>query len=155
MLEEEVVRLEKQVVNFRQGLYQEAVCLSSKKGAGDLRSSSGKRHSRSLSQSEANLGSIVARPVPRLSRSSTTRKSDGLTDIVSSCSEITNGKQLRNVPSLNLKNRFVEENGSSPDKKSMAIGTPVKRQQKTDSTNNDKSLKMQNCRASTVELHKF
>ncbi|XP_073018783.1 uncharacterized protein [Primulina eburnea] len=144
VLEEEVVRLEEQVVNFRQGLYQEAVCLSSKKGADDLRSSSGKRHSRSLSQSEANLGSIVARPVPRLSRSSTARKSDGLTDIASFCSEMTNVKQLRNVLALNLENRFIKENGSSPDKKFMVIGTPVKRQLKNDSINNDNSLKMQN-----------
>ncbi|XP_073293903.1 uncharacterized protein [Primulina huaijiensis] len=144
VLEEEVVRLEEQVVNFRQGLYQEAVCLSSKKSADDLRSSSGKRHSRSLSQSETNSGSIVSRPVSRLSRSSTTKKSDCLIDIASSCSETTNGKQLRNIWALNLENGFVKENGSAPDKKSMVIGSPVKRQQNNDSINNDNSLKMQN-----------
>ncbi|KZV23091.1 hypothetical protein F511_06615 [Dorcoceras hygrometricum] len=144
VLEEEVVRLEEQVVNFRQGLYQETVCLSSKKKADDLRLSSGKRHSRSLSQSEANLGSIVAQPVPRLSRSSTTRKSHRLIDIASSYSEITNGKPLQNIPALNIDDRFVKENGSSPDKKSMVIGNPVKRQQKTDSINSVNSLKMQN-----------
>ncbi|XP_073037841.1 uncharacterized protein [Primulina eburnea] len=144
VLEEEVVRLEEQVVNFRQGLYQEAVCLSSKKSADDLRSSSGKRHSRSLSQSETNSGSILARPVSRLSRSSTTRKSDCLIDIASSCPETTNGKQLRNISALNLENGFLKENGSAPDKKSMVIGSPVKRQQNTDSINNDNSLKMQN-----------
>lgn len=40
MLEEEVVRLEEQVVNFRQGLYQEAVYISSSKKSVDSTSNS-------------------------------------------------------------------------------------------------------------------
>ncbi|CAI9763311.1 unnamed protein product [Fraxinus pennsylvanica] len=77
VLEEEVVRLEEQVVNFRQGLYQEAVYISSQKGVEDSPfsytessiGSSRRSHSRSLSQSEVNM----AQPSASLARSASTR----------------------------------------------------------------------------------
>lgn len=69
VLEEEVVRLEVQVVNYRQGLYQEAVSTCSRRNTDDNHLSDscshlpGKvpkpRHSRSFSMSEVNLGSSV------------------------------------------------------------------------------------------------
>ncbi|KAL3646258.1 hypothetical protein CASFOL_011438 [Castilleja foliolosa] len=64
VLEEEVVRLEEQIVNFRQGLYQEAaVHVSSRKSPeNSTPSSSKRRHSRSLSQSDVNSGTIQTRP---------------------------------------------------------------------------------------------
>lgn len=62
VLEEEVDRLEKQAVNFRLALYQEAVYISSKLNAENLRDSmernsiksSKHRTSKSFSQSELN-----------------------------------------------------------------------------------------------------
>ncbi|XP_016442678.2 uncharacterized protein LOC107768084 [Nicotiana tabacum] len=84
VLEEEVVRLEVQVVNYRQGLYQEAVSTCSRRNADDnhlpdscsqLRGKGPKqRHSRSLSLSEVNLGSCVSRLSPSLHRSASSRK---------------------------------------------------------------------------------
>ncbi|XP_055805875.1 uncharacterized protein LOC129874595 [Solanum dulcamara] len=69
VLEEEVVRLEVQAVNYRQGLYQEAVSTCSRRNTDDNHLSDlcsqlpGKvpkpRHSRSFSMSEVNLGSSV------------------------------------------------------------------------------------------------
>ncbi|KAL3833359.1 hypothetical protein ACJIZ3_008095 [Penstemon smallii] len=81
-LPQEVVRLEEQVLNFRQGLFQEALYISSKRGVEDSKSSSNEllnrsskqRHSRSLSQNEANLGSLGTRASPLLSRSMSSRK---------------------------------------------------------------------------------
>ncbi|KAL3626789.1 hypothetical protein CASFOL_022671 [Castilleja foliolosa] len=75
VLEEEVVRLEKQIVNFRQGVYQEAVHASSEN---PTTSSSKRRHSRSSSQSDVNLGSIQTRP--SLSRVSSIRRILSVTD---------------------------------------------------------------------------
>ncbi|KAJ6398547.1 hypothetical protein OIU77_019354 [Salix suchowensis] len=71
VLEEEVVRLEEQVVNFRQGLYREAVYVSSKK---NVENSSGAvdnhpptttpKHTRSksLSLKDTNSATLAARP---------------------------------------------------------------------------------------------
>ncbi|KAI4326123.1 hypothetical protein MLD38_031467 [Melastoma candidum] len=78
VLEEEVVRLEEQVVSFRQGLYQEAVYISSKRN-GEVSSEldeestspvSRTRHERSKSMSS----SIISRSQPGLSRSMSIRK---------------------------------------------------------------------------------
>ncbi|GFP96934.1 hypothetical protein PHJA_001837500 [Phtheirospermum japonicum] len=76
VLEEEVVRLEEQIVNFRQGLYQEAVHASSRKSPENpTPSSSKRRHSRSSSQSDVSLGSIQTRPSPTsLSRVASIRR---------------------------------------------------------------------------------
>lgn len=79
VLEEEVVRLEEQVVNFRQGLYQEAAHISSTRSSEDLRDDlstrpSKQRHSRASSQSEVDSGSSEARPSPCVSRIASSRK---------------------------------------------------------------------------------
>ncbi|KAL2240327.1 UNVERIFIED_CONTAM: hypothetical protein Sindi_0673900 [Sesamum indicum] len=151
VLEEEVVRLEEQVVNFRQGLYQEAVYISSRNSPPpDLTPSRNKlstgssirKHSRSSSQSEANLGSFGTRPL--LSRIASTRKflstdslSDGLRNLPESpC----NGKQpqSQSKQGLALENGLGGDNQSSsssdkdklsPLKKSLLLGTPMKKHQ--------------------------
>ncbi|KAM3286248.1 hypothetical protein P3S67_025047 [Capsicum chacoense] len=84
VLEEEVVRLEVQVVNYRQGLYQEAVSTCSMRNVDDNHLSDScpqlpgkglkQRHSRSLSMSEVNLGSSVPQFSPSLDRSASSRK---------------------------------------------------------------------------------
>ncbi|KAM3363542.1 hypothetical protein P3S68_018396 [Capsicum galapagoense] len=84
VLEEEVVRLEVQVVNYRQGLYQEAVSTCSMRNVDDNHLPDScpqlpgkglkQRHSRSLSMSEVNLGSSVPQFSPLLDRSASSRK---------------------------------------------------------------------------------
>lgn len=84
VLEEEVVRLEEQVVNYRQGLYQEAVSICSRRITDDNHLSdpcpqlhgkvSKQRHSRSFSMSEVNLGSSVPHSSLCLDRSASSRK---------------------------------------------------------------------------------
>ncbi|KAG5623981.1 hypothetical protein H5410_009199 [Solanum commersonii] len=84
VLEEEVVRLEEQVVNYRQGLYQEAVSTCSRLNTDDNHLSdscpqrhgkvSKQRHSRSFSMSEVNLGSSVPQSSLSLDRSASSRK---------------------------------------------------------------------------------
>ncbi|GKU94703.1 hypothetical protein SLEP1_g8156 [Rubroshorea leprosula] len=82
VLEEEVVRLEEQVVNFRQGLYQEAVYISSKRNvdnADDLVEGSSSRsfkhqRSKSLSYNEINSVTTISRVQPSLARSASSRK---------------------------------------------------------------------------------
>ncbi|CAA0832782.1 Protein of unknown function- DUF547 [Striga hermonthica] len=78
VLEEEVVLLEKQIANFRQGLYREAAYISSTKSSEnttphsnkELSVGSSKRgHSRSSSQSEVTFGSLQTRPRRSLSPS--------------------------------------------------------------------------------------
>ena len=56
VLEEEVVRLEEQVVSFRQGLYQEAVYISSKTNGLN------EKHQRSKSMSQHELKSMITPP---------------------------------------------------------------------------------------------
>lgn len=80
VLEEEVVRLEEQVVDFRQGLYQEALYTSSRKTTEKsttvvpMTSSRGK-HSRSFSHSEVNVEiSSPTRPSPSIARTTTRRR---------------------------------------------------------------------------------
>lgn len=82
LLEEEVVRLEEQLVNFRQGLYQEAVYISSKRNvdnANDLVEGSPSRsfkhqRSKSLSHNEINSVTTISRVQPTLARSASSRK---------------------------------------------------------------------------------
>ncbi|XP_045814144.1 uncharacterized protein LOC123907813 isoform X1 [Trifolium pratense] len=87
VLEEEVVRLEEKVVSFRQGLYQEAVYISSKRNAEnsidpvEKNSIRGSKHQRSKSLSQSELTSTSIKPQISLSRSASSRK-------------LVNGKQL-------------------------------------------------------------
>ncbi|XP_041004058.1 uncharacterized protein LOC121249407 isoform X2 [Juglans microcarpa x Juglans regia] len=100
VLEEEVVRLEEQVVNFRQGLYQEAVYISSKKNVenssdaidrNSVKSSSTKhQRSKSLPQNELNSATSTARPQPCLARSTSRKLSspDTFPDRAANCSSV-------------------------------------------------------------------
>lgn len=151
VLEEEVVRLEEQVVNFRQGLYQEAVYISSKGNAENsndsdqlsLRSHKHQR-SKSFSCNEINSASTPARPQPSLGRSTSSRKissTDAINDRTTSHCFIRtlNGKQSSvkpNSSSFHSEDRQGKENRScsnsmkdkqSPKKKIAKVVTPVKR----------------------------
>lgn len=145
VLEEEVARLEEQVVNCRQGLYQEAISTCSTRNvnhsppSGELPSINGprKRHSRSFSQSEVNERLSVAQRLPSLPRSSSTRRLvfadpgfDGLRD------RPANGNQGVEKSNVFLEDGLGKENHScanstkdkrSPEKKKFAIQSPVKR----------------------------
>ncbi|KAL7141358.1 hypothetical protein ABFS83_08G047700 [Erythranthe nasuta] len=78
VLEEEVIRLEEQIVIFRQGLYKEAVSISSTKSSENSTPSKKTevsntnhpkhRHSKSSSQINLNSGSFDPQPSPSLSR---------------------------------------------------------------------------------------
>lgn len=145
VLEEEVVRLEEQVVNFRKGLYQEAVYTSSKRNLeilndsieqNSLRSSKHQR-SKSLSQSEFNL-TTMARPQPPLARSTSSRKLLFSSDTI--ISDNTAGKQLhrkqnsissipeegRGKENLSFSNAVMKDT-QSPEKKTSKASTPVKK----------------------------
>ncbi|XP_061357448.1 uncharacterized protein LOC133301769 [Gastrolobium bilobum] len=125
VLEEEVVRLEEQVVNFRQGLYQEAVYISSKRNAENLNDpidqnsirSSKHRRSKSFSQSEFN-STIMARPPQpsSLARSASSRKL-----LFSSIPEEGRGKENRSF------SNFVKDKQSPEKKTAKVIITPVKK----------------------------
>ncbi|KAJ1415222.1 Ternary complex factor MIP1, leucine-zipper [Sesbania bispinosa] len=146
VLEEEVVRLEEQVVNFRQGLYQEAVYISSKRNAENLNDpidqnsirSSKHQRSKSLSQSEFN-STTMTRSQPSLARSASSRKilfSDTVTDHPG---KLVNGKQLHtkqdslsSIPEVRrekenplLCNSMKDK--PSPEKKMAKVITPVKK----------------------------
>ncbi|KAK3222576.1 hypothetical protein Dsin_009601 [Dipteronia sinensis] len=143
VLEEEVVRLEEQVVNFRQGLYQEAVYSSSKRNVDSsndsdqllsIRSCKHQR-SKSLSHNEFNLLSTPARSQPSLARSSSSRKL-----LSSDFIRTMNGKQGLTKPNsssiIHLEDVRGKENRlctnstkekQSPEKKVAKVVTPVKR----------------------------
>ncbi|KAE7999587.1 hypothetical protein FH972_003997 [Carpinus fangiana] len=142
VLEEEVVRLEEQVVNFRQGLYQEAVHLSSKRNvenSGDsmdhnlIRSSKHQR-SKSLPQNELNSATSVARPQPSLTRSTSNRKL-----LFSDTGRPAMGKQFIKKPNSSPslpENGLGKENWlcansvkdkQSPEKKCTKVVTPLKK----------------------------
>lgn len=143
VLEEEVVRLEEQVVNFRQGLYQEAVYISSKRNAENLNDpmeqnpmirSSKHQRSKSLSQSELSstptATTAMARPQLSLARSASSRKLFSSSEVLpvessSNTSKLVNGKQLHSKQdSLSS----IPEDKSSPKKKTAKIiTTPVKK----------------------------
>ncbi|TYH95023.1 hypothetical protein ES332_A12G079000v1 [Gossypium tomentosum] len=149
VLEEEVVRLEEQVVSFRQGLYQEAVYASSKRNVENLNESTveqstvrSSKHQRlkSLSVNEMSLVPTIARSQPSLSRSVSSRKMlppDTIYDRAGQCFiRPTNGKQASTKFSSASGDIRGKENQSfanavkdkqSPDKKVSNIVTPVKR----------------------------
>ncbi|KAB2626442.1 hypothetical protein D8674_020060 [Pyrus ussuriensis x Pyrus communis] len=109
VLEEEVVRLEEQVVNFRQGLYQQAVYLSSKSSVETLNDSieqtpiRGSKHqrSKSLSHNEFMSAASASRLQPSLAR-------------------YGRGKENWLCPN-------AAKDKQSPDKKTAKIVTPVKK----------------------------
>ncbi|XP_039009708.1 uncharacterized protein LOC120138244 [Hibiscus syriacus] len=83
VLEEEVVRLEEQVVNFRQGLYQEAVYASSKRNVENSNQftveqpsarSTNHQRSKSSSVNETSPVQTISRTQPSLSRNVSSRK---------------------------------------------------------------------------------
>ncbi|KAH1267116.1 hypothetical protein GmHk_01G002421 [Glycine max] len=145
VLEEEVVRLEEKVVNFRQGLYQEAVYISSKRNAENLRDSmdqnsirsSKHQRSKSLSQSELN-STTMARPQISLARSASSRRlfSDIFTD---HSGKLVNGKLLHinqdSLSSIPEEGRRKEnplfysslKDKQSPEKKTAKVIAPVKK----------------------------
>ncbi|KAE9606766.1 hypothetical protein Lal_00025864 [Lupinus albus] len=123
VLEEEVVRLEEQVVSFRQGLYQEAVYISSKRNAENLNNpmdhnsirSSKHRRSKSLSQSEltSTSTSAAARPQLSLARSASGRK-------LLSIPKEGHGKE-----NTSFCNSMKDK--QSPDKKTAKVITPLQK----------------------------
>uniref|UniRef100_A0A5B7AMU1 Ternary complex factor MIP1 leucine-zipper domain-containing protein n=1 Tax=Davidia involucrata TaxID=16924 RepID=A0A5B7AMU1_DAVIN len=111
VLEEEVVRLEEQVVHFRQGLYQEAVYISSSKrnmeGLADLYDPSPIRGSKQKQskfsvQTEGNSASSIARHSPSLP-------------------DVGQGKENQSDTNSTKKNKC------SPNLKAQMIRTPGKR----------------------------
>ncbi|XVF61131.1 hypothetical protein PTKIN_Ptkin08bG0104600 [Pterospermum kingtungense] len=148
VLEEEVVRLEEQVVNFRQGLYQEAVSASSKRNVEILNESIEKspvrsskhQRSKSLSVSETSSVTTIVRPQPSLSRCVSSRKllsPDTINDRnPQSFSRPTNGRQASIIPDSASGDVRGKENQSfanavkdkqSPEKKISKVVTPEKR----------------------------
>ncbi|CAK7337639.1 unnamed protein product [Dovyalis caffra] len=153
VLEEEVVRLEEQVVNFRQGLYQEAVYRSSKKNVENSNdvidhqpSTTRTKHTRSksLSLNETNSATFAARPLPSLGRCTSSRRLFSTDPIIERSGQSSNrpangGKYASGKP--NSSSSLVDdgrgkENRScinsakdkqSPDKKTGKVLTPVKR----------------------------
>ncbi|KAL1354709.1 hypothetical protein AAHE18_05G061500 [Arachis hypogaea] len=113
VLEEEVVRLEEQVVSFRQGLYQEAVYSSSKRNpensSDEIDNNSKHQRSKSLSQCELNS-----------SASPNGKPFHMKQDSLSSVSEEGRGKENKLFHSL-VKNK------QSPEKKAAKVITPVRK----------------------------
>ncbi|XP_075511502.1 uncharacterized protein LOC142547219 isoform X1 [Primulina tabacum] len=101
VLEEEVVRLEEKVVHFRQGLYQEAVCISSSRKNDQIKGLKPKQ-SRSSRQTEANSTACVLKNL-------------------CSVSDEKMGKE--NYSSTN----FSKIKQQTPNIKEQRAGTPVKR----------------------------
>ncbi|KAL7231834.1 hypothetical protein ACSBR2_009963 [Camellia fascicularis] len=145
VLEEEVVRLEEQVVNFRQGLYHEAVYISSKRNAENsidlyehLSTESSKQvESKCLSQKESNSGLSVSQTSPSLARSASRRKispSKPISDRIGHCSNRPiNGKQALKKLNSSLDDGRGKENRScsnpakdkpSPEKKIPSLKRP-------------------------------
>ncbi|OMO56737.1 hypothetical protein CCACVL1_26335 [Corchorus capsularis] len=148
VLEEEVVRLEEQVVNFRQGLYQEAVYASSKRNVENLSESteqspvrsSKHQRSKSLSINETSSVTSIAKPQPSLARSVSSRKllpPDTSYDRTGQfLSRPANGRQASTKPTSTSGDVRGKENQSfanavkdkvSPEKKNSKVVTPVKR----------------------------
>ncbi|RVX23435.1 hypothetical protein CK203_000316 [Vitis vinifera] len=123
VLEEEVVRLEEQVVNFRQGLYQEAVYISCKRHVENSTDvidqssvgSSKQEQSKSLSQNEINLETSATRPLPSLTRS--------FKETQFIFTSFGGGSARKGEPTC----MNSSKNKQSPDKKSPRVITPVKK----------------------------
>ncbi|XP_043713771.1 uncharacterized protein LOC122662253 [Telopea speciosissima] len=151
VLEEEVVRLEEQVVNFRHGLYQEAVYISSSKknmdGIPDLYEphpckNSKQDQAKSSSQAESNsTTSMNGVSLPGNSSGLTQLVSGSVSDRTGHCSNRpTNVKQSEKKPHGSLASpedkrgkenqscpNSTKKNKQSPKQKSLKIRTPVKR----------------------------
>ncbi|KAF8410021.1 hypothetical protein HHK36_002541 [Tetracentron sinense] len=153
VLEEEVVRLEEQVVNFRQGLYQEAVYISSSKRNMEntiqlydprLIKNPKQEQSKSSSQAKCNSETSTARPVhslPGNTPGSIQLASDPISDRTRNCSNwLTNGKPALKKPYSSLPfpedgrgkenqscTNSTRNNKQSPNEKSQINRTPVKR----------------------------
>ncbi|XP_010268747.1 PREDICTED: uncharacterized protein LOC104605611 isoform X2 [Nelumbo nucifera] len=153
VLEEEVVRLEEQVVNFRQGLYQEAVYISSSKrnteSPKDLYEPYSCRNPKieqvkASSQADTNLATSIARILPSIpgnSSASTQLASEPISDRTAHCSiRPSNGKQpskkahpssafsedARGKENQSCTNSS-KNNKQSPKDRDTKIRTPVKR----------------------------
>ncbi|RXH75306.1 hypothetical protein DVH24_030027 [Malus domestica] len=152
VLEEEVVRLEEQVVNFRQGLYQQAVYLSSNRSVETLNDSieqtpvrvSKHHRSKSMSHNEFMSAASASRIPPSLARCTSSRRMISTDHIVSdrigNCSSRqVNGKQTPRKPNSitpiaedgrGKENRLCSnavKDKQSPDKKTAKIVTLVKK----------------------------
>lgn len=150
VLEEEIVRLEEQVVNFRQGLYQEAVYISSKRNAevssdvSDELPARRARHERSKSMSQSDFSSLASVPghQPALARSASSRKllfSESSQDRTgNSSSRVMNGKPAQKkfssppiLEDVRGKENCLHVNSSkdkaSLDKKTSKNSTPIKK----------------------------
>ncbi|XP_012574561.1 uncharacterized protein [Cicer arietinum] len=132
VLEEEVVRLEQKVVNFRQGLYQEAVNISFKRNAENLNdpmeqsSIRGSKHQRSKSLTHSELNSTAIRPQLSLARSASSSKpfSSSSSDIVHDRTrKLVNKKQLHSKQ--DSLSSISEE--KSFEKKTAKVIPPVKK----------------------------
>ncbi|KAK4260064.1 hypothetical protein QN277_003232 [Acacia crassicarpa] len=148
VLEEEVVRLEEQVVNFRKGLYQEAVYISSKRNLENLNDSietnsirsSKHQRSKSLALNEFNFTTTTPSRLqlqPPISRSASSRKLSFSADTVVS-DNITGKQQLhkkqnsissipeegRGKENLSFSNAVMKDK-QSPEKKTSKTSTPV------------------------------
>ncbi|GLT39032.1 hypothetical protein SLA2020_132400 [Shorea laevis] len=136
VLEEEVVRLEEKVVNFRQGLYHEAVYTSSKRNVDNLNDSveqtpsrsSKHQRSKSLSPDEINSSMTTGRVQPALARSASTRKQltpENVYDRAGHCViRPINGRQVSNKPNSSL---IVP--GEGRGKENQSFTNPVKDKQ--------------------------
>ncbi|KAF8405074.1 hypothetical protein HHK36_009971 [Tetracentron sinense] len=152
VLEEEVVRLEEQVVNFRQGLYQEAVYISYSKRMDNPTNSYDpypvknpkQEQSKFSFHAEGNLGTAVVTSLPSLAGDTLGLRqlvSDTISDRTGPCSNrSTNEKQALKKPhsSLNFSEdgqgkenqsciNSAKNNKPSPKQKAQRIRTPVKR----------------------------
>lgn len=151
VLEEEVVRLEVQVVNYRQGLYQEAFSTCSRRNGDDNHLPGScpqlpdkgpkQRHSRSLSMSEVNLGSSMPQFSPSRDRSASSRKlflKESVFDSSRISYDVTSNSRQAVMKNCNdsLKDGLGKENHStdtctkdkpSPQKQVNTIKTSLKR----------------------------
>lgn len=124
VLEEEVVRLEEQVVSFRQGLYQEAVYISSKRNLESPNNNSlnenspvrSTKHQRSKSMSQHEFNSMITPPKKHqqsLSRSISSRKLFSSDQTVNDRSgqRVVNGKQASPKPNLSSVTKPLDVRG--------------------------------------------
>lgn len=126
VLEEEVVRLEEQVVSFRQGLYQEAVYISSKRnlespnnnGLNENSPVRSSKHQRSKSMSQHEFNSMITPPKKHqqshsLSRSISSRKLFSSDQTVNDRSgqRVVNGKQASPKPNISSVTKPIDVRG--------------------------------------------
>ncbi|GMN29994.1 hypothetical protein TIFTF001_002647 [Ficus carica] len=152
VLEEEVVRLEEQVVNFRKGLYQEAVYVSSKRNVEtsndpmDQTPVKSARHQRSKSLPQFELNSTptsATKSQPSLARTTSSRKllpNEAISVRTGNCStRKVNGRQTPKKPEM-LSSPSGDSRGKenqlwtnslkdkvSPEKKISKVVTPLKK----------------------------